>query len=127
MELLKALEESPRTTLEQGPVGQCSGTEGPRAARAKELNSDGRRAKRIAGRGLRRTRRLGLTHQLMVPNLALQPGSSAATLSWGITSGFNQFPGSDVSPAPSARKRLSGGAGPGALTLLLPRTSAELP
>lgn len=36
----------------------------------------------------------------MVPNLALPPGSSAATRSWGIASGFSQSPGSDVSPAP---------------------------
>lgn len=71
-------------------------------------------------RGSSSSRRLGLTHQLMVPNLGLPPGSSATTRSSGITSGFSQSPGSDVEPAPLPGR---GGweAEPGALTLLLQR------
>ena len=56
----------------------------------------------MAGRGLQLFPPPGLTHQLMIPNLALPPGSSAAAQSWEIASGFNQSPGSDVGPAPSA-------------------------
>lgn len=69
-----------------------------------------RRARRVAARAPAALPR-GLTHQLMVPNLAPPPGSAAAARSSGITSGFSQSPGSDASPAPSARKRRLRGRG----------------
>lgn len=83
------------------------------------------RARRTAGLGLQRLCCPGLTHQLMVLNLALLPGSSAATGSSGITSGFSQSPGSDVNPAHCARKR-RGWAGLGELTLPRRRASRAL-
>lgn len=60
----------------------------------------GRRARRVAARAPAALPQ-GLTHQLMVPNLAPPPGSAAAAVrSSGITSGFSQSPGSDASPPP---------------------------
>lgn len=100
--------KGPRTTKGGGSV------RAGRAARARGLRRA--RARRMAGPRLQRLCRPGLTHQLMVPNLALPPGSSAETGSSGITSGFSQSPGSDVHSALCARKR-RGWAGPGALTL----------
>lgn len=81
-----------------------------RAARTRRLRWAW--ARRLAGLGLQRFCRPGLTHQLMVPKLALPPGSSAATGSSGITSGFSQSPGSDVTPPPIPG-RGGDGRGPG--------------
>lgn len=93
--------------------------------------TQGRRARRIAGLGLQRCCRRGLTHQLMVPNLALLLGSSAATRSSGITSGFSQSPGSDVDPRPLCPEEAAGLARPGVLTLPPPppplRAACESP
>lgn len=70
--------KAPRTTLGSFPAGSCSGR--------RPSEQDGQCGRRAPG--ARRTRRVGgrapglhplrLTHQLMVPKVALQPGSSRA-------------------------------------------------
>lgn len=67
-----------------------------RAARARGPRGTQGKARRGPGAPAALPR--GLTHQLMVPNLALPLGFSTAARSSGITSGFARSPGSDVTP-----------------------------
>lgn len=104
--------KAPRTTLGSFPAGSCSGR--------RPSEQDGQCGRRAPG--ARRTRRVG-GRSSRAPSAAPHspahgPESSPAAgvlksaRSSGITSGFNQFPGSDVTTTPCARKTLGGGAGP---------------
>lgn len=109
---------APRTTLEPGPVGPCSGRR-VRGGSEGEGASEGCGATRVAGLGPSGPA-AGPHSPAHGPEPGPAAGSSAATRSSGITSGFSSLQEVTQTPPPPSGKGGRGG-GAGALTLPPPR------